>query len=137
MLDRLLRGAFPLLKDEIVTIAQKTSHAGFFLLKTMQLRHQRFDGAMSAELEREVFVAGDATTVLPYDPVRDCVLLIEQFRMGPYGRGDKHPWMLEPIAGRIDGGEGAEAVSYADLSARIQASVAGRALRKATRSEAR
>jgi nudix-type nucleoside diphosphatase (YffH/AdpP family) len=43
--------------------------------------------------------------VLPYDPVRDRVLLIEQFRAGPYARGDAQPWMLEPIAGRIDGGE--------------------------------
>ena len=31
---------------------------------------------------------GDAVTVLPYDPVRDRVLLVEQFRAGPYGRGD-------------------------------------------------
>ena len=43
-----------------------------------------------------------------HDPVRDRVLVVEQFRMGPYARGDRHPWQLEPIAGRIDGGESAE-----------------------------
>ena len=48
---------------------------------------------------------GDAAVVLPYDPFRDRVLLIEQFRMGPYGRGDPQPWLLEAIAGRIDGAE--------------------------------
>ena len=47
-------------------------------------------------------------TVLPYDPVRDRVLLVEQFRAGPYARGDANPWQLEAIAGRIDPGEGPE-----------------------------
>ncbi|UYV35797.1 NUDIX domain-containing protein [Rhodobacteraceae bacterium D3-12] len=89
-----------------VTLEQReANHRGFFLLNTLSLSHERFDGAMSETLQREVFVAGDAATVLPYDPVRDRVLLIEQFRMGPYERGDKAPWMLEPIAGRIDGFE--------------------------------
>ena len=81
------------------------SHAGFFGLDLWHLRHRRFDGAMSPELVREVFVMGDAVTVLPYDPVRDRVLLIEQMRMGPLGRGDPLPWQLEAIAGRIDPGE--------------------------------
>jgi nudix-type nucleoside diphosphatase (YffH/AdpP family) len=56
-------------------------------------------------LTRELFVVGDAVTVLPYDPARDRVLVIEQFRMGPFGRGDPLPWQLEAIAGRIDPGE--------------------------------
>ena len=83
----------------------KPSHAGFFGLDLHRLRHRRFDGAMSPWLTREVFVAGDAVTVLPYDPVRDRVLLVEQLRMGPLGRGDPLPWQLEAIAGRIDPGE--------------------------------
>ncbi|TMV62626.1 NUDIX domain-containing protein, partial [Thioclava sp. BHET1] len=43
--------------------------------------------------------------VLPYDPRRDRVALIEQFRPGPYARGDAQPWKLEAIAGRVDPGE--------------------------------
>lgn len=81
------------------------SHAGFFALDLWHLAHRRFDGKMSPPLVREVFVAGDAVTVLPYDPVRDRVLLVEQVRMGPLGRGDPLPWQLEAIAGRIDAGE--------------------------------
>jgi ADP-ribose pyrophosphatase len=87
------------------------SHAGFFGLDVWRLRHRRFDGGMSPWITREVFVAGDAVTVLPYDPVRDRVLLIEQFRMGPVGRGDALPWQLEAIAGRIDPGETPEAAA--------------------------
>lgn len=81
------------------------AHAGFFALEVQTLRHPRFDGGVSAPLRREVFVACDAVTVLPYDPVRDRVLLIEQFRVGPLRRGDPLPWQLEAIAGRIDPGE--------------------------------
>ena len=87
------------------------AHAGFFSVNIHQLRHRRFDGGQSDLLTREVFVVGDAVTVLPYDPLRDRVLLIEQFRMGPFGRGDPLPWQLEAIAGRIDPGETPEAAA--------------------------
>lgn len=98
-------------REDVGLVDSNPSHRGFFLLKTHDLRHRRFDGAMSETLKREVFVAGDAATVLPYDPVRDRVMLVEQFRMGPYERGDQHPWVLEPIAGRIDGYETAQATA--------------------------
>lgn len=90
---------------EVAADPPDPAHAGFFAVNVHHLQHRRFDGAMSDRLTREVFVVGDAVTVLPYDPVRDRVLLIEQFRMGPFGRGDPLPWQLEAIAGRIDPGE--------------------------------
>lgn len=90
---------------EVDAVQVRPLHAGFFALDLWQLRHRRFDGGMSPPLTREVFVAGDAVTVLPYDPARDRVLLIEQMRIGPLGRGDPLPWQLEAIAGRIDPGE--------------------------------
>ncbi|WP_137110775.1 NUDIX domain-containing protein [Rhodobacter sp. SY28-1] len=93
---------------EVASGPPDPAHAGFFAVNRHQLRHRRFDGGMSDLLTREVFVVGDAVTVLPYDPVRDRVLLIEQFRMGPFGRGDPLPWQLEAIAGRIDPGESPE-----------------------------
>lgn len=91
--------------DAVEECRVETPHAGFFRTRSYQLRHPHFDGGQSPTLRREVFVATDAALVLPYDPVRDRVLLVEQFRLGPYGRGDPHPWMLEPVAGRIDAGE--------------------------------
>ncbi|MGC1430148.1 MAG: NUDIX domain-containing protein [Albidovulum sp.] len=86
-------------------------YANYFAVEEYDLRFRRFDGAMSPEVNRAVFISGDAAVVLPYDPVRDRVLLIEQFRMGPYARGDSQPWLLEAIAGRIDGGETPEAAA--------------------------
>lgn len=78
---------------------------GFFRLRPFDIAYRRFDGAMSDTVSREVFVAYDAALVLPYDPVRDQVLLIEQLRYGPLWRGDPTPWVLEPIAGLVDAGE--------------------------------
>ncbi len=83
----------------------RAPHEGYFLTREYALRHPGFGGGTSPLLKREVFVATDAAIVLPYDPVRDRVLLVEQFRMGPYGRGDPRPWSLEPVAGRVDAGE--------------------------------
>lgn len=90
---------------EVLAGPSEPAHAGFFAVNVHRLRHRRFDGSFSDPLTREVFIVGDAVTVLPYDPRRDRVLLIEQFRMGPFGRGDPLPWQLEAIAGRIDPGE--------------------------------
>ncbi|MDF1671506.1 MAG: NUDIX domain-containing protein [Roseovarius sp.] len=92
-------------RDQIEVHKVKTPHEGFYLTRSYQLTHPKFDGSTSAQLRREVFVASDAAIVLPYDPVRDRVLIVEQFRMGPFGRGDTRPWMLEPVAGRLDAGE--------------------------------
>lgn len=92
-----------------VQIATRSQpYAGFFAIEEQELRHRRFDGSLSAPLHRTAFVSGDVVTVLPYDPLRDRVLLVEQFRFGPHVRGDANPWKLEAIAGRIDAGEAPE-----------------------------
>lgn len=80
-------------------------HDAFFSLTVHHLRPARFDGRPSDPMVRETFRGTDAALVLPYDPVTDRVLLVEQFRMGPFLRGDPLPWTLEPIAGMIDVGE--------------------------------
>ncbi len=90
---------------DVTVLTTERPFRGFFAVETVTLTHRRHDGAESAPLRREVFVACDAVTVLPYDPVRDRVLLIEQFRAGPLLRGDPRPWQVEAIAGRIDGAD--------------------------------
>ncbi|SEO01946.1 nudix-type nucleoside diphosphatase, YffH/AdpP family [Pseudorhodobacter antarcticus] len=86
--------------------AQRTPYANFFAVEEYDLSYRRFDGGQSAVVTRAAFVSADAVTVLPYDAVRDRVLIVEQFRMGPFARGDGQPWQMEAIAGRIDPGEG-------------------------------
>jgi nudix-type nucleoside diphosphatase (YffH/AdpP family) len=98
--------------DAVEVERVETPHSGFFRTRSYSLRHPHFDGTSSPPLRREVFVATDAALVLPYDPAQDRLLLVEQFRMGPFGRGDPHPWMLEPVAGRIDAGETPEDTAF-------------------------
>lgn len=82
----------------------RVRHRGFFALDELDLTHRRFDGDVQ-QITREVFLSTDATLVLPYDPARDQVVLVEQFRAGPFRRGEPVPWCLEPVAGLIDPGE--------------------------------
>ena len=93
-------------EDSLVEL-QQTDHAfrGFFGVEVLTLRHRRYDGTMSLPLVREVFISVDAVTVLPYDPVQDLVLMVEQFRAAPVARGGGRVWQLEAVAGRIDAGE--------------------------------
>ncbi len=91
--------------DDVEVITPRRPYTEYFTLEDNDLRFRRFDGSMSPMVRRAGFVGGDAATVLPYDPVSDSVMLVEQFRAGPLMRGDPHPWTLEPIAGRIDPGE--------------------------------
>ncbi|MEO1778103.1 MAG: NUDIX domain-containing protein [Pseudomonadota bacterium] len=95
-----------------VEIARRVqAYSNFFALEDLTLRHEQFDGTMSEPLDRAVFVSTDAAILLPYDPVRDRVLLVEQIRMGPIARSDPMVWQLEPVAGLIDPGETPEAAA--------------------------
>lgn len=92
-------------RDKVEVIERHHPYSGFHTVEELVLRHRQFDGALSDPQRRSVFRAADAVTVLPYDPVRDRILVIEQLRMGPFVHGDAHPWLLEPVAGMIDAGE--------------------------------
>jgi nudix-type nucleoside diphosphatase (YffH/AdpP family) len=94
--------------SDVEVVTPRRPYTEYFTLEDPDLRFRRFDGTMSPVVRRAGFVGGDAATVVPYDPVLDSVLLVEQFRTGPFMRGDPHPWALEPIAGRIDPGESPE-----------------------------
>lgn len=91
-------------------------YADFFAVEEHHIRFRRFDGAPSPVVKRAVFVASDAAILLPYDPLRDCVLVIEQFRAGPWARGDLSPWPLEPVAGRVDPGETPEEAAHREAA---------------------
>ncbi|MDZ4095336.1 MAG: gamma-glutamylcyclotransferase [Paracoccaceae bacterium] len=88
--------------QDMAVAGVRQPYADFFAVEEYDLSFRRFDGGQSPVVTRAVFVSGDAVTVLPYDPVRDRVLVIEQFRIAPHARGDSQPWVLEAIAGRID-----------------------------------
>ncbi|MDQ7261446.1 NUDIX domain-containing protein [Paracoccus sp. PS-1] len=80
-------------------------YADYFSVEAIRLSQHRNDGGRTPPLLRAVFVSGDATVVLPWDPLRDRVMLIDQLRAGPLARGDAQPWLYETVAGRVDAGE--------------------------------
>ena len=94
--------------DDIKVKNWRQPYANFFAVEEVDLRFRGFRGGMNGPVTRAAFVMTDAVTVLPYDPACDRVLVVEQFRMGPYARGDAQPWCIEAIAGRIDAGESPE-----------------------------
>lgn len=95
----------PLNRSDVTVSAQRTPYSHFYTVQEYDLRHRQFSGEMGAPMERAVFTGFDVAIVLPYDPVRDCILLVEQFRIGAYARGANQPWLLEPVAGHVDTGE--------------------------------
>ncbi|WP_280512709.1 gamma-glutamylcyclotransferase [Tropicibacter naphthalenivorans] len=101
----------PMTMDQVEITGKRPGFHGFFTMNAFKLRYRRFDGDWSPELPRECFMSFDVALVLPYDPVLDKVLLVEQLRFGPVQRGDPAPWVLEPIAGLVDARETPEAAA--------------------------
>ena len=83
---------------------REQSFRGYFSLETLTLRHRLFEGGWSAPIRRELLQRGDAVGVLPWDPEKDEVVLIEQFRVGAL-HDVYSPWMLELVAGIVEAGE--------------------------------
>lgn len=86
-------------------------YQGFFTLEQFSLQHSLFAGGWSKPVKRELFRRGTCVAVLLYDPERDRVVVIEQFRVGALFHVE-HPWLLEIVAGAIEDGETAEEVAY-------------------------
>ena len=95
--------------DRVEIIDKQTPFRGYFRVDAYRLRHRTFDGGWSREISREIFERGHAAAVLLYDPERDAVVLIEQFRTGAYAAG-LEPWLIETVAGIIEPGEEAAEV---------------------------
>ena len=109
--------------DDVSLLAKHQHYQGFFQLNSYHIQHQLYAGGVSGEIRRELFQLGDAVAVLPYDPVRDCVVLVQQFRIGAYmagcadrqaGQQPASPWLIECIAGMIDTNRTATAVAHSE-----------------------
>lgn len=102
----------PLSRDDVVLTRLERPYEKFFTVEEYDARFRRFDGGWSEMGPRAIFNVAEAVTVLPYDPQRDVVMLLEQLRMGAYAQGDPQPWLLEPVAGIVDAGESPEETAY-------------------------
>ena len=94
-------------KNDVEIIARETLYRGFFSLDLYRFRHRLFNGGMSGEVKREIFERGHAAVLLPFDPERDEVVLVEQIRIAAFDTSES-PWLLEMVAGMIEEGETVE-----------------------------
>lgn len=95
--------------DDVELLSKISLYDGFFKMTKVSFRHQLFKGGWSEVIERELFERGHAVALLPYDPITDSVVLIEQIRVGVLGSDS--PWQYEIVAGMIDKGQSAEQVA--------------------------
>ncbi|MEE4193436.1 MAG: NUDIX domain-containing protein [Halieaceae bacterium] len=105
--------------SDVRVLADEDAYRGHYRMRRITLEHRRFDGGWSEPVSRELFERGDAVGVLLWDPVRDELVMLEQFRVGAI-RGADSPWMLELVAGVVEPGE-----SDADVAHRETAEESG------------
>lgn len=99
---------------------KQQAYRGFFKLDRYQVDFELFRGGMSGAVMRECSAtSGFVVAGLPYDPLRECFVLIEQFRIGAMVAGE-HPWQLEIVAGFMDvPGESADDCMQRELEEEI------------------
>jgi ADP-ribose pyrophosphatase len=67
--------------DDVKIIGRQTLYQGHFRLDRYRFRCPLHGGGWSKILSREVLDRGGAVALLLYDPDRDAVVLVEQFRL--------------------------------------------------------
>ncbi len=102
-------------RSDVQLLSHQEKYKGFYSLSEYCLRFRQYDGQWSAEMTRELFQCRPACGVLLYDPDREEVVLLEQFRLGAFQRG-KNPWLIELVAGMIDFGETPEEAARRETS---------------------
>ncbi|MBI1273312.1 MAG: NUDIX domain-containing protein [Alphaproteobacteria bacterium] len=95
-------------KMKFEILGREALFQGYFRMDKLSFRHELFGGGWSAPYTRETLDRGQVAALLPYDPVRDAVVLNRQIRPGPIANGNDDPWITEIVAGVIDGKDTAE-----------------------------
>ena len=88
-------------------INKKNIHKGFFEMNEVTLKYKKIDGSWTNNIKRELFGGAQVSAVLPYDPIKKEIVLIQQFRPGTISKNINN-FLYEIVAGIIDKGESAE-----------------------------
>ena len=87
--------------DDVIIMNSKLLHNGFCRLEECLLKTRLSSGKWSATYSREILIKNNVVAALLYDPKRQSLILIEQFRVGAYRCGSSNPWLLEIAAGQV------------------------------------
>ncbi|MBF0132335.1 MAG: NUDIX domain-containing protein [Magnetococcales bacterium] len=99
---------------DVEVIETKEVYRGFFRLFKVMLRYRRFDGQMSGTVVLEALERGDGVAIILYDPIRDKVGLVQQFRIGAHLR-ENRGWVTELAAGACQGRADVKAVALKEI----------------------
>ena len=101
-------------KADYEILSRENGFRGFLNIDIINVKHKLFRGGWSSTINREVLVREGAVGVLLFDPQRDEIILVRQFRVGLLD-GAATPWALELIAGMIEFGEELEEVAFREV----------------------
>ncbi len=88
-------------------INKKNIYSGFFKMNEITLKYKKYDGSWSNNIKRELFGGAQVSAVLPYDPIKKEIVLLQQFRPGTISKNVNN-YLDEIVAGIIDPGEDPE-----------------------------
>ncbi len=97
-------------RDDVEIRKAEPLYQGFFRMLGYEFRHRLFGGGWSHWHRREIFDRGHAAVALLYDPRRDQVVLVRQFRIGAMATSSD-PWLYELVAGMVEEGEDPQQVA--------------------------
>ena len=92
------------MKPKYKIINKINLHSGFYKMNKYEIMYQKHDGTWTDNLEREIFGGANVSALLPYDPIKDEIILLQQFRTGVISRYDDE-LLYEIVAGMIDENE--------------------------------
>jgi ADP-ribose pyrophosphatase len=91
-------------QNDYEIVKREVPYQGVFRMARYSLRYRLFNSGWSHTVIREVMERKSAVAILPYDPVLDYIVLIEQFRPGAMAN-PVSPWLIETVAGVIEADE--------------------------------
>lgn len=95
-------------KARIDIVKDETLSKNWYHLRNVTFDYTGSTGE-TVRLKREVYDRGNGATILLFDPKRQTVVLVRQFRMPAY-LNNHSGWMIETPAGLLDGDHPAEAI---------------------------
>src|SRR3990167_7350992 len=97
-------------QNDYEIVKREVLYQGVFRMARYHIRYRLFQGGWSETISRELMERKSAAAILPYDPILDQVVLIEQFRPGAMS-DPKSPWIIETVAGVLSPDENPASVA--------------------------
>jgi ADP-ribose pyrophosphatase len=100
--------------SDVTILKEETVFSGYSKVKQVEVQIPLFQGGVNHRLQRELLCRPSAVAVLLFDPEKNQVVMIEQFRAGGLFERES-PWMLEIVAGVVEPNDTPLASAYREV----------------------